>query len=116
MVNNIRDLADTLYVPTDFLQNIVTLLEEKKQVIFQGPPGTGKTFVAQELAEHLAGSRDRVTLVQFHPSYSYEDFIQGIRPTLTPDGQPSFTLRDGPLKRAADRARPRLVEQALSHY
>ena len=105
VVNNIRDLADTLYVPTDFLQNIVTLLEEKKQVIFQGPPGTGKTFVAQELAEHLAGSRDRVALVQFHPSYSYEDFIQGIRPTLTPDGQPSFTLRDGPLVRAAERAR-----------
>ena len=74
-------------------------------MIFQGPPGTGKTYVAQALAEHLAGSRERVTLVQFHPSYSYEDFVQGYRPTLNENGQPAFVLRDGPLLRAADRAR-----------
>ena len=98
-------LAEQLYLPARFLETIDTLLDEKKQVIFQGPPGTGKTYVAQALAEHLAGSRERVTLVQFHPSYSYEDFVQGYRPTLNENGQPAFVLRDGPLLRAADRAR-----------
>ena len=102
--NDLRTLATKLYIPVDFLENIQTLLEDKKQVIFQGPPGTGKTYVAQKLAEHLAGSDKRVTLVQFHPSYAYEDFVQGFRPALV-NGQPGFELRKGPLLRAADRAR-----------
>ena len=68
-------LAKELYLPVDFLQNIETLIREKKQVIFQGPPGTGKTYVAQKVARHLAGGRERCQLVQFHPSYSYEDFV-----------------------------------------
>ena len=98
-------LANDLYLPTDFLQNIQSLLDDKLQVIFQGPPGTGKTYVAQKLANHLAGSPERVTLVQFHPSYAYEDFVQGFRPTQLENGQPGFKLADGPLLRAAERAR-----------
>ena len=97
-------LADRLYLPADFLEEIDALLREKKQVIFQGPPGTGKTYVAQELAHHIAGSGDRVTLVQFHPSYAYDDFVQGYRPTTLENGQPGFRLMDGPLLRAAHRA------------
>lgn len=103
-VPSLEDLAKEIYLPFEFLEEINSLLNLKPQVIFQGPPGTGKTFVAQRLARCLAGSKDRVELVQFHPSYAYEDFIQGFRPKLV-DGQPSFVLRDGPLKRAADRAR-----------
>ena len=98
-------LAEELFLPVDFLEDIETLLKDKKQVIFQGPPGTGKTYVAQKLANHLAGSEARVTLVQFHPSYAYEDFVQGFRPALVGDGQAGFELRDGPLLRAAERAR-----------
>jgi MoxR-like ATPase len=90
--------------PDDFLRRIDKLLADKPQVIFQGPPGTGKTFVAQELARHLAGPDGSVTLVQMHASYAYEDFVQGYRPTLR-DGQPGFELRDGPLLQAAERAR-----------
>ncbi len=99
-------LADDLSLPVEFLEEIETLLNDKRkrQVIFQGPPGTGKTFVARALARHLAGADERVTLVQFHPSYAYEDFVQGFRPTLK-DGQAGFELRDGPLVRAAERAR-----------
>ena len=100
---NLPSLADRLLLTTDFLREIKTLLNDKKQVIFQGPPGTGKTYVAQALAEHLAGSKDRVTLVQLHPSYAYEDFVQGFRPTLE-DRQPGFQLKNGPLLRAAERA------------
>ena len=101
---DLQALANDLWLDRGFLENIETLLEDKLQVIFQGPPGTGKTYVAQKLAEHLAGSKERVTLVQFHPSYAYEDFVQGFRPALV-NGQPGFELRDGPLLRAADRAR-----------
>ena len=97
-------LADDLYLPGDFLVEINTLLEDKKQIIFQGPPGTGKTYVAQELTSFIAG-RYRTTLVQFHPSYAYEDFVQGYRPDLTDDGQIRYELKDGPLLRAAKAAR-----------
>ena len=106
-------LANKLWLDVDFLKNIQTLLEDKLQVIFQGPPGTGKTYVAQKLAERLAGSKERVTLVQFHPSYAYEDFVQGFRPKTTDDGQPGFELRDGPLLRAAERAGQ---EPNANHY
>ena len=97
-------LANKLYLATDFLKEIHTLLKEKKQVIFQGPPGTGKTYVAQELAQYIAGSDDRVTFLQFHPSYAYEDFIQGYRPDSSGEGQLTYVLKDGPLLRAARRA------------
>ena len=90
-------LADELLLDFDFLQTFRRLLEDKRQVILQGPPGTGKTYVARKLAQHLAGSEARVRLVQFHPSYAYEDFVQGYRPTLDEEGRASFELRDGPL-------------------
>ena len=98
-------LAEHLLLPIDFLRGIEQLLDEKPQVIFQGPPGTGKTYVARALAKHLAGSEDHVTLVQFHPSYAYEDFVQGFRPTESDDGQLRFALTDGPLVRAAKAAK-----------
>ena len=110
--NGLHALADELTLPVEFLEEIETLLDDKKQVIFQGPPGTGKTFVAQKLANHLAGSKDRVTLVQFHPSYSYEDFVQGFRPTILDSGQPGFKLMDGPLLRAAKSAK----ETGAKHF
>jgi MoxR-like ATPase len=95
---------DLLYDEAD-LRTIARLLDDKRQVIFQGPPGTGKTYAARELARFLAKSNERVTLVQFHPSYAYEDFVQGYRPTLTSGGQAGFELRDGPLVDAARKAR-----------
>ena len=100
---SLEALADELFFDIGFLRDIERLLEEKRQVIFQGPPGTGKTYVARELAECLAGSRERVRLVQFHPSYAYEDFVQGYRPDLI-DGRPGFRLRNGPLLDMAERA------------
>ena len=98
-------LSEELNLPLEFIHKTDTLLRDKGQVIFQGPPGTGKTYVALELAECLSGSNDRVTLVQFHPSYAYEDFVQGFRPTIADNGQPGFELRSGPLIQTAERAR-----------
>ena len=107
-------LAASLYLDAAFLQEVDILLKDKRQVIFQGPPGTGKTFVARALARHLAGgSDDRVTLAQFHPSYAYEDFVQGYRPAIMGNGQAGFELRDGPLVRAAQRAES---EPAARHF
>ena len=101
---DLRILADKLLFDAGFLREVEKLLDDKRQVIFQGPPGTGKTFVARKLAACLAGSPERVRLVQFHPSFAYEDFVQGYRPTLEA-GQPGFELRNGPLLEAAERAR-----------
>ena len=101
---DLRTLADDLLFDVEFLQQVEKLLDDKRQVIFQGPPGTGKTFAARKLAACLAGSPERVRLVQFHPSYAYEDFVQGYRPTLE-GGQPGFKLRNGPLMEVAERAR-----------
>ncbi|RUL90330.1 AAA family ATPase [Verrucosispora sp. FIM060022] len=91
---DLADLAHDLYLDEPFLDEVVQLLRDKGQVIFYGPPGTGKTFVARRLAAWLAGDPVRVRLVQLHPSYAYEDFVEGLRPR--PD-QPGFHLVDGPL-------------------
>ena len=100
---SLEALADALFLDVHFLRRVEQLLDDKRQVIFQGPPGTGKTYVARLLARCLAGSQDRVRLVQFHPSYAYEDFVQGYRPSLDA-GRPGFTLRNGPLVEMARRA------------
>jgi 5-methylcytosine-specific restriction endonuclease McrBC GTP-binding regulatory subunit McrB len=72
------------HLPIETLEEWVGLLRgPKKQALFYGPPGTGKTYVAQQLARHLAGGDGEVQTVQFHPSYSYEDFIEGLRPVFT---------------------------------
>ncbi|MYE86074.1 MAG: AAA domain-containing protein, partial [Gammaproteobacteria bacterium] len=102
--DDLERLSDELLFDEGDLRRIADLLDDKRQVIFQGPPGTGKTFAAQAIARHIAGADERVTLVQFHPSYAYEDFVQGFRPKLI-KSQPGFALREGPLLQATQRAR-----------
>lgn len=99
----IDDLARDLHLDRDYLRRIQRLLEHKQQVIFYGPPGTGKTFVAKSLAQLFAADGGVVETVQFHPSYAYEDFVEGYRPRLT-NGQAGFALVHGPLRRIADAA------------
>jgi 5-methylcytosine-specific restriction enzyme B len=97
-------LSEELLFQLDALREIDGLLRAKGQLIFYGPPGTGKTFVARKFAAALAGDPGRVRLVQFHPSYAYEDFVEGYRPRLFEDRHPGFGLVSGPLKGLADRA------------
>ena len=57
------------------------MLFEKGQIVLYGPPGTGKTYIANRLMEVLAPNPNNASVVQFHPSYTYEDFVRGYRPT-----------------------------------
>ena len=79
------DALAGLFMSSDELDTILARLKRKKALILQGPPGVGKTFIARRLAFALMGKRDtrRVAMIQFHPSYGYEDFVQGFRPTRT---------------------------------
>lgn len=78
------------------LERWLRALERKKQVILYGPPGTGKTYVAERLARHLVGGTDGfMELVQFHPAYAYEDFMQGLRPQALAGGGLAYPLVPG---------------------
>jgi hypothetical protein len=79
---SIEDALEDLFIDKEEFQEIRRIWLGKKNLILQGPPGVGKTFIAERLAFALMGYADqsRVRRIQFHQSYSYEDFIQGYRP------------------------------------
>lgn len=86
------DFLSDVYMSVDEYENLVGLLRYKKNIVLQGPPGVGKTFAAKRLAYSIMGVKDieRVMMVQFHQSYSYEDFIMGFRPSSN-----GFELKKG---------------------
>ncbi len=101
------DFLNDVYMDEDRYNTLKALLLTKKNVILQGAPGVGKTFAAKRLAFSIMGEKDnnRVKMVQFHQSYSYEDFIMGFRPTET-----GFELKKGVFyefcRKAAEDDRP----------
>lgn len=102
-----EDFLQDVYMDEERYQTLKALLLTKKNVILQGAPGVGKTFAAKRLAYSIMGEKDtsRVQMVQFHQSYSYEDFIMGFRPT-----ESGFTLKKGVFyefcRKAAEDDRP----------
>jgi len=90
---SLADALSEIFISEENLKGASYLLEYKKNIILQGPPGTGKTFIARRLAYLAMGVKDssKIEMIQFHQSYSYEDFIQGYRPT--DDGR--FYLQNG---------------------
>jgi MoxR-like ATPase len=86
-------LLSEVFMTEDKIEDILETLDYKKNIILQGPPGVGKTFVAKRLAYLHMGVKDdsKVEMLQFHQSYSYEDFIRGYKP----NAQGHFSLKDG---------------------
>ena len=105
LVDHIAAAAIGLHIDRAVLDEIVELLEDKGQVVLYGPPGTGKTYLAVRLAKAIAeGDTSRVSLVQFHPATSYEDFFEGLRPRVTSAGQVTYERTSGPLVAIAEKA------------
>jgi hypothetical protein len=100
-IYTIDDAMRGIFLDRADFEEMLLLLRTKKNVVLQGPPGVGKTFIAHRLAYALLKVADpkRVTSVQFHQSYSYEDFIEGYRPT---DG--GFALRKGLFRKFCEMA------------
>lgn len=95
-----------------------SMLIESKNIIFRGAPGTGKSYLAKEIAADIISNgyfddymllteeqKKQVEFVQFHPSYDYSDFVEGLRPQINADGSMGFTLQDGVFKKFVSRAR-----------
>jgi len=99
------DMAmDGLFMDRTHFEGILDALKEKHNIILQGAPGVGKTFAAKRVAYALIGAKaeNQVAMIQFHQSYSYEDFIQGYRPVAAGDNL-KFALKDGVFHRFCKR-------------
>jgi hypothetical protein len=101
--SRIQQVADTLNISVGEVQQLLAgVTGKKRQMILMGPPGTGKTFVAQQIAPLLVDDPSHIRLVQFHPSYGYEDFIEGLRPVPGEHGGFEFTRVPGALVELAE--------------
>jgi 5-methylcytosine-specific restriction protein B len=108
----VEPLAEVVLMTRGNLTIIASILNYKKHLILEGPPGSGKTFIADRFARYFTGNllegehNDQIELVQFHQSYGYEDFVQGIRP-VTEGGTLTYRVVPGIFLEMCERAEAR---------
>ena len=95
IINHINSVRND--EPTRKYAKYIELLEQNKNLVLTGAPGTGKTFMAKAIAKEMGCSDDEMAFVQFHPSYDYTDFVEGLRPVRDSDNF-GFELRNGVFK------------------
>lgn len=94
--------------------NLTELLKHTHNLILHGAPGTGKTFLAKQIAERMDCSPNEIGFVQFHPSYDYTDFVEGLRPKNQAGGEIGFERKDGVFKEFCKRALQNLIDSKKS--
>ena len=107
IIDYINGLLNNRTMPQQKYKEYIELLQETHNLVLTGAPGTGKTFMAQEIAKEM-GAITR--FVQFHPSYDYTDFVEGLRPVEKNDGQLGFERKDGIFKEFCREAIKNLVD------
>ena len=101
-----KEENSTMDSSNNFRHQLTQSLLQSKNLILRGAPGTGKTYLAKEIALELTGgNEDQIGFVQFHPSYDYTDFVEGLRPVSNGDGAIEFKLQDGIFKDFCQKAK-----------
>lgn len=106
IISAINDIlnGESIMPDNSLADNLTELLKHTHNLILHGAPGTGKTFLAKEIAKKMGCSQNEIGFVQFHPSYDYTDFVEGLRPKSQNNGEIGFERKDGVFKEFCKRA------------
>ncbi len=114
-ISDVIDYVNSLLyketMPQQKHKEYIELLKEARNLVLTGAPGTGKTYMAQEIAKEMGAE---TKFVQFHPSYDYTDFVEGLRPIERIDGQMGFERKDGIFKEFCRKAIKNLIDSEKS--
>lgn len=106
IISAINDIlnGESIMPNNSLADQLTDLLQHTHNLILHGAPGTGKTFLAKEIAKRMGCTQDEIGFVQFHPSYDYTDFVEGLRPKSQNNGEIGFERKDGVFKEFCKRA------------